>query len=570
MKVRSTVAALVLCMLGPTAEAFTAQRVPVERPPGMAAAETSVLGDIGLTGVITAATADTRFPEPGRLVVFNREIVVLRSRLLGRDPSERVKAAADRIGQQVDRDVYGEVTPEPVSGGAFSVTLGGKWMFFVLPADADPLAGETAETVARAAARQLASALAAIREQRDLPRFARSVGITAGALLLMFVALRANRRLARLGRVRLRRAASRRALRVTVGGLSILDRVRLQRWIHWMLVALSRSIGIVLVYLWIVFSLRQFPFSRPWSDRAGDFVLANAQLAVQALLRSLPGLLAIVLIAIVTRWLARVSGSFFALVEARRIALPWFHPDLAHPTRRIATAVLWVFAVVLAYPFIPFSESVAFKGVSILVGVMLSLGSSGIVNQAMSGLVLMYSRALRAGEFVRIGGVEGTVTSLGILSTKIRTLKGEEETIPNGVVVATSTTNYSRLAGEHALLLYTSVTIGYDTPWRQVHALLTLAAGRTAGLLPEPRPFVLQRALSDFYVEYQLNARLKQPDERPGVLSRLHENIQDLFNEHGVQIMSPHYLGDPVVPQLVPRDQFYAPPAVPPAPPAEG
>jgi len=555
MKVRIKVAALVVCMLGATAEASTAQRVPVEGSPGIAAAETSAV---------------SLLPAPAHLVIFNREVAVLRGTLLGRDPDERVKAAADRIEQQVDQGVYGEVTTEPVSGGAFTVSLGGKWMFYILPADADPLAGETAEATAQAATRRLASALAAIREQRNLPGIVRSVGITAGALLLMLAALRANRRLARIGRVRLRQAAAKRVTRLTVGGLSILDRVRLQRWMHWLIIALSRTLGIVLVYLWIVFSLRQFPFSRPWSERAGGFVAGNAQLGADALLRSLPGLLAIVVIVIVTRWLTRAAGSFFALVESRSIDLPWFHPDLAQPTRRIASAVLWIFAAVLSYPFIPFSDSVAFKGVSILVGVMLSLGSSGIVNQAMSGLVLMYSRALRAGEFVRIGGIEGTVTSLGILSTKIRTLKGEEETIPNSVVVGTSTTNYSRLADGRPLLLYTAVTIGYDTPWRQVHALLVLAAERTAGLLLEPRPFVLQRALSDFFVEYQLNARLEQPHERPQVLSQLHENIQDLFNEHGVQIMSPHYLGDPVVPKLVPRDQIYAPPAVPPAPPAEG
>jgi small-conductance mechanosensitive channel len=385
--------------------------------------------------------------------------------------------------------------------------------------------------------------------------------VAAGALLLTLLALRAVGRLTRLGRVRLRHAAAARKLRLTVGGLSLLDRVRLQRWTHWLMIALSRAIGITLVYLWVVFALRQFPYTRPWSELAGTFVLENVQSALHALLRSLPGLLTVVLIAIVARWLSRLSGSFFALVENRGVDLPWFHPDLAQPTRRIATAVLWVFAAVLAYPFIPFSDSVAFKGVSILVGVMLSLGSSGVVNQAMSGLVLMYSRALRVGEFVRIGGVEGTVTSLGILSTKIRTLKGEEETVPNSVVVGTSTTNYSRLGDEHALLLYTSLTIGYDTPWRQVHALLALAAGRTAGLLAEPAPFVLQRALSDFYVEYQINARLERPEQRPAVLSRLHANIQDVFNEHGVQIMSPHYLGDPAEAKLVPPEAWYKAPA---------
>jgi len=179
----------------------------------------------------------------------------------------------------------------------------------------------------------------------------------------------------------------------------------------------------------------------------------------------------------------------------------------------------------------------------------------------MSGLILIYSRALKAGDYVRIGDIEGLVLSLGILSTKIKNIKREEITIPNSVILATNVKNYSRLAASEGIILYTSVTIGYSVPWRQVHALLVLAAERTPGLRKQPAPFVGQVALSDFYVEYQLNAYLDKPEERLPTLAALHANIQDTFNEYGVQIMSPHYEADPAAPVWVPKEKWYEPPA---------
>jgi len=193
-----------------------------------------------------------------------------------------------------------------------------------------------------------------------------------------------------------------------------------------------------------------------------------------------------------------------------------------------------------------------------------SLGSSGIMNQAMSGLMLTYSRALRVDDFVKVADIEGTVTNIGALSTKIRTPKNEEVTVPNAVMVSHATTNYSRLASSDGVYTPTSITIGYDAPWRQVHALLLLAAERTAGLREEPKPVVLQTALQDFYVQYTLLVCLEQPKRRAPTLNALHSNIQDAFNEYGVQIMSPNYEADPESRKVVPRSHWYSAPAVPP------
>jgi small-conductance mechanosensitive channel len=244
----------------------------------------------------------------------------------------------------------------------------------------------------------------------------------------------------------------------------------------------------------------------------------------------------------------------------------WIYPETAQPTRRLLTGLLWAFAIVVAHPYLPGSQTDAFKGVSVFFGLMVTFGSSGIVNQIMSGFMITYSRALRAGDFVRIGEVEGTVTHLGVLSTKIRTLRQEEVTIPNAVVVAQTTTDYTRLSETDGVFTPTSVTIGYDTPWRQVHALMLQAADRTAGLRAKPKPVVLQAGLEDFYVKYTLFVCLEQQESRPVTLGALHANIQDLFNEYGVQIMSPNYVIDPSAPKVVPKQQWFAAPAAAPEP----
>jgi small-conductance mechanosensitive channel len=192
---------------------------------------------------------------------------------------------------------------------------------------------------------------------------------------------------------------------------------------------------------------------------------------------------------------------------------------------------------------------------------MVSLGSAGLINQIMSGLEVIYSRALKPDEFIRIGDDEGLVSEIGMLSTKIVTWKREEITIPNAVLVSTKTVNYSRLAAGNGDVISTAVTIGYDVPWRQVHAMLLLAAERTAGVRKDPRPHVIQKALADFYVEYQLVVNLNKPEERIPVLSELHAQIQDAFNEFGVQIMSPHFQSQPSGKIFVPQSQWFVEPA---------
>jgi len=282
-----------------------------------------------------------------------------------------------------------------------------------------------------------------------------------------------------------------------------------------------------------------------------------------AAIRTLPGLLAVIVIFTVTRWIVRLGRALFDQIAAGKITVYWMDADVAHATQRIFAAITWVFAIIIAYPYIPGSDTEAFKGISVFFGLVVSLGSTGIINQIMSGLFVVYSRALKSGEWVKVNDTEGEVLEVGLLAAKVRTIEGQEVTIPNSVLVGTSTTNFTRLGHPEGMIASVTVTIGYDAPWRQVQALLLRAADRTPNVRKHPAPYVLQRQLSDFYVEYTLIVRLDDEKQRIETISDLNAQIQDAFNEFGVQIMSPHYMVQPDENVVIPPAKWHAPPAEP-------
>jgi small-conductance mechanosensitive channel len=320
---------------------------------------------------------------------------------------------------------------------------------------------------------------------------------------------------------------------------------------------------LVLLYLWLVYCLGQFPESTPWADQLKTFLIALFLDFAKGALGAVPGLVAVVIVFIIARWFVRLIRVVFDKVQTGGLTLPWLERETARTTQTLLVMVVWLFALVAAYPYIPGSETDAFKGLSVLIGLMVTLGSTGIINQVISGLFVVYSKSVKPQDYVRIGDVEGEVTEVGSLATKLRTPRQEEITIPHSVLVGTATTNYSRLAGDNGMAVTTSVTIGYDVPWRQVHALLRLGAARTQGLRRDPPPRVMQRELSDVCVQYMLLGHLEEGSNRATVLSELHAQIQDAFNEFDTQIMAPHFESQPEKPVIVPKSNWYSPPAAP-------
>ena len=496
------------------------------------------------------------------LTIANRRIVTLRAEISGASPADRVLAIRERVDLLMERGGPLELSTRELPEGV-AVLMDGNFVFRVLHADVDPDSGETAKTVAAEAVGSLSQAIDEIRESQDTRSMLIASGYAVLATLVLVGLLWLVRRTYAWLAPRLRAFVDRRFATLAPGWVSdVVGRVGLPQLAVMPLRLVAWAIALLLVYEWLLLVLAFFPYTRPWSETLLGRLLDSLGNFGMGILRALPDLLFVLLIFIVTRFIVRVVRVFFDGVQAGRVDVAWVDETTARPTERLLTAIIWLFALVAAYPYLPGSGSEAFKGIGVFVGLMLSIGASGIVNQAVSGLMLMYTRALRPGEFVQIGDTEGTVTSVGFFATRIETLRHELINIPNSVIASSVTHNYSRLAREGGVRVATKVTIGYDTPWRQVQAMLLMAADRSAGLATDPPPKVLQTALQDFYVEYTLLVTVPDPTRKYVALSELNGHIQDVFNENGVQIMSPNYEADPAAPKLVPKEKWFEPPAV--------
>ena len=511
---------------------------------------------------LTVAVTAEASAQPDTLVYFNRPIVTLKATVLGRQPHERTEAAVKALDELVVSRLTGPVELSPFEGG-FLIRVGPRTVFGLTSLDIDQLSGETLEGVGAQTVTRLRQALDAAEEARAPAALLRAVAAAIAAVVLtiglIWTLVRSHRRIVD----KLVQASERTIERSKIADLDVLRASRLIEFQRRLATTLFIAFGLIVSYVSVTFVLRQFPYTQPWGESMKGFLLLTVERLFASMLNAIPGLFTVGLIALLARMFARLLRAWFDAVERGRIKARLIHPDTAQPTRRLLTALVWLFAVVMAYPYLPGSESEAFKGMSVFLGLMVTFGSTGLVNQIMGGFMITYSRALRLGDFVRIGDVDGTVIHLGVLSTKIKTVFSEEITIPNAVVVGQTITDYTRMGETEGVLTPTSVTIGYDAPWRQVHALLLQAAERTPGLRREPKPMVVQTSLDDFYVKYTLLVSLERQETRLRTFDALNANIQDQFNEYGVQIMSPNYVLDPAAPKVVGKKDWFAAPARP-------
>ncbi len=517
---------------------------------------------------VAARTADATpsdeevVDEPATLRILNRDVVTLRARVLGLTPAQRVERAGQRL-----REMPASAGMEPISVVAASTEgvkgtqfmLGDRLIFGIVAGDADADAGQSYAQLVKQTRSRVEEMQKVWVESRDRTLLwrgvARSLAATAVLGLLVWAAQRASR-VAMAWMERKRDAIA--AIHPYVDWREFLARMAVgtMQLLQWFVL-------LALVYSWAVFVLGSFVLTEPIAGSLGDWLWGKAAWVAEGVFDSLPGVVTVAIVLVVTRAVADVLRYFFEMLREGRLQLPAFHPETIPATRRIFTLIVWALGLAVAYPHLPGSSSDAFKGVSVLLGLMITLGSSGIVTQAMSGLVIVYSRAIRKDDFVDINGVQGVVSEIAWLAIKVVTVRNEEITIPNSVVVSTPIHNFSKLGPTHGTLLTAKVTIGYDAPWRRVHALLTGAARATPRVRATPEPYVLQRALSDFYVEYELFCSIEDAQLRIPIASDLYAAIQDAFNEAGVQIMSPHYLGQPDAAVVVPKSKWWAPPARP-------
>ena len=291
----------------------------------------------------------------------------------------------------------------------------------------------------------------------------------------------------------------------------------------------------------ILFSV--FPSTKEYASTLLNWIFSPAKIALMGIVHFLPNLFSIIVIVLLFRYAIKAIKFFVDEIQDGQIKIDGFYSDWAKPTFNIIKLLMYAFMVVIIFPYLPGSNSPIFQGVSVFVGILFSLGSSNAIANMIAGLVITYMRPFKIGDFIKIGDVSGTVLEKTALVTRVRTPKFEDITIPNATVLSSSSINYSANTAEDAngLLIHTTVTIGYELPWVEVHKALINAALRTDLVEKTPPPFVLQTSLDDFYVSYEINIYTKEPTKQPAIYSNLHQNIQDCFNEAGLEIMSPHF-----------------------------
>jgi small-conductance mechanosensitive channel len=471
-----------------------------------------------------------------------RQVFVVHSPRNGLDPAQRAVAIRKRIDAAVaDRATPADSVWMRRSPEGIEVWLGRHFLWMIAHGDAEGMSvpqlavmvGDLPSQVTRGILRERSG-----RSPRGvLIAVLIAIGLTVVASVLARLLVAASRR----WRAFLDRGLPKYLRGFRIGTFEVLSQQQLTGIVGGILARADLVVGALLLYGYLTALFSLFPWSQGWSWQLLHFAREELVAAAIAVGRAIPNLLVLAGIFLLFRWLVRLSNHFFDAVDQCSVQVSWLHQELARPTKRLVGIGLWICAAAVAYPYLPGSQSKAVQGVSILLGVMVSIGSSGIVGNVIAGIVLTYSRSFSKGDRVQIGEIIGDVVNLGFFATKLRTPRNEEVTVPNGQLANQPILNYTRLAKEAGLILHTQVTIGYDADWRTVHSLLIEAAGRVEGVEREPVPWVFQSSLNDYHITYEICCVTRRSHEQLLLYGRLHQEIQDAFSRGGVEILSPMY-----------------------------
>jgi small-conductance mechanosensitive channel len=377
--------------------------------------------------------------------------------------------------------------------------------------------------------------------ERSLPRLVKEIGLALLVLLIAGMLIFYMRKFSRWSAIKINQQEGKRIKGIVIKDYTLFDARRQIRILMVANTILKWFIWLLIIYIALPILFGIFPWTKHLAQTFFGFVLNPVKKIAIAFWDYVPNLITIIVIIIVFRYVLKGIRFLKTELEQGNLKLPGFYPDWANPTYQIVRVLLFAFLIVVLFPYLPGSDSPVFRGVSVFLGFLFTFGSAGSLSNIMAGLVLTYMRVFKLGDRVKIGEVVGDVIEKSLLVTRIRTIKNEIISVPNSTVMNSHTINYSSDAPEKGLIIYTTVTIGYDIPWRDMHQALIDAALKTEFILHEPKPFVLQTSLDDFYVSYQINAYIKESNKQAVIYSDLHQNIQDICNERGMEILSPHY-----------------------------
>lgn len=462
--------------------------------------------------------ASGEFSAAERAEITGRRLAAFLALPEGRD-SLRVDSVAPGIRElRHDGALLVRIHPEDVPEGAAIDSVAGAW---------------------RAA---LLEAAQAGRRERNLWSLVVHAAGVVGILLLVAGVEVLVFRLAKRAKARISRLAKARKLpAIRIQRVTLLTQERSQEILQVLFRALVTVVHVVVAYAALLLLFSVFPWTREWAYAIFIWSLRPFGAAAQGAVAFLPDLFHIVVVLLLTHLFLRLLRRLAREVELGNLRIPGFYAEWGAPTFNIIRFVTYAFAFVLVFPKLPGSDSAAFRGVTVFLGILVSLGSSSAFSNIIAGIVMTYMRSFHVGDLVQVGETRGVVTERTMLVTRLRTFHGEIVTLPNSALLAGNTTNFTTMTRNGGIALHARVAVGYETPWRRVHELLLEAARRTPDLLPEPAPFVLQRELGDFSVSYELNAYTDDAVRMPHAYSALHQNIQDVFAEAGVEMTTPHY-----------------------------
>lgn len=481
-------------------------------------------------------------PAPGVPVVFaGQTLFSVYAKLGPFTPQDRARAIVERLAVLSDDPLLRSETITALDGEQATEVLAGETVILTITEADATAAGLSRQALGKAYALKIRQALERERQETNPDALLLDAFYAGLATVLLAVLLWLLHRVFPRLADKLEACRGAQIQSVKIQRVTILSARRITD----LLVGLTRmghaTLVIFLLYFYLSAVLSFFPWSRGMSAQLLSYLLASFEVIGRAFAMFVPNFISISVILLVTRYLIKLVRFVFLEIERGALSFAGFHRDWAQPTYKIVRFLMIAFAAVAIFPYIPGSESPAFRGISVFLGLLFTLGSTGAISNMVSGVVLTYMRPFQVGDRVKIADTVGDVLERTLLVTRVRTIKNVDVTIPNSSILGTHMINYSSCSQDHGLILNTTVTIGYDAPWRKVHELLIAAARSTPHIQQTPAPFVLQTSLNDFYVAYELNAYTDEPNLMATTYAELHQHIQDTFNEAGVEIMSPHY-----------------------------
>ncbi len=513
------------------------------------------------------SAADTLPKAKGAVVApFGTPVFNIYTRIGPFSPDERAYAVEQKL-KTISRDPFfrSDLIKLNIGEISYDVTYGEMVITSVDEADAKA-EGTSQELVAKARRAKIIYAIQQYRAVTSYGAILKNIGISLGLLILLWFLISMTNRLFRFLTAKAGIWQSRIMKGMHLQDLEFFSQERQLQILIFLFKILRWFIVLCLLITTLIAVFYLLPWTKAFSIGILGFVINPLKEIVTSFWNYFPNLITIIVIIIVSRLVIRLFKFLKVEIEKETLKLPGFYPDWALPTFNIVRVLIVGFTLVAIWPFLPGSDSQVFQGVSVFFGLVFSLTSASALSNFVAGLTITYTRSFKLGDRVKIGEVTGDIIEKSMLVTKLKTIKNEEITVPNTKIMNTEVINYSTCAREQGLIMHTTVTIGYDAPWRQIHQLLIDAALKTNLIMQKPAPFVLQTALNDFYISYQVNAYTRSPNEMAIIFSDLHQNIQDAFNQAGVEIMSPHYKsirdGNTIAIPEEYRTEGYTPPSI--------